>query len=116
MILEEQVDLAEVLHIYHLRFSNDALQLKFLSDVLFFIYLRVSVSSLSKSISAEPAEWSERLTPGQSGWLGAAAVGSIPALALSLFLQNQYQVIKCASGFKHLVCTFWFGLNLTNIA
>ena len=36
--------------------------------------------------SFEPAEWSERLTPGQSGWLGAAAVGSIPALALSLFL------------------------------
>ena len=35
-----------------------------------------------------PAEWSERLTPGQSGWLGAAAVGSIPALALSLFLQR----------------------------
>ena len=38
--------------------------------------------------SFEPAEWSERLTPGQSGWLGAAAVGSIPALALSLFLQR----------------------------
>ena len=31
----------------------------------------------------EKAEWSEQLTPGQSGWLGAAAVGSIPALALS---------------------------------
>ena len=40
--------------------------------------------------SFEPAEWSERLTPGQSGWLGAAAVGSIPALALSLFLQRLY--------------------------
>ena len=38
--------------------------------------------------SFEPAEWSERLTPGLSGWLGAAAVGSIPALALSLFLQR----------------------------
>ena len=38
--------------------------------------------------SFEPAEWSERLTRGQSGWLGAAAVGSIPALALSLFLQR----------------------------
>ena len=37
--------------------------------------------------SFEPAEWSERLTPGQSGWLG---VGSIPALALSLFLQWIY--------------------------
>ena len=37
--------------------------------------------------SFEPAEWTERLTPGQSGWLGAAAVGSIPTLALSLFLQ-----------------------------
>ena len=40
--------------------------------------------------SFEPAEWSERLTPGQSGWLGAAAVGSIPALTLSLFLQRLY--------------------------
>ena len=29
---------------------------------------------------------SERLTPGQSGWLGAAAVGSIPTLALDLSL------------------------------
>ena len=32
----------------------------------------------------QTAEWSERLTPGQS------AVGSIPALALSLFLQCLY--------------------------
>ena len=39
--------------------------------------------------SFEPAERSERLTPGQWGWLGAAAVGSIPAPALSLFLQRQ---------------------------
>ena len=38
----------------------------------------------------EPAELPERLTPGQSGWLGAAVVGSIPALALSLFLQRLY--------------------------
>ena len=29
------------------------------------------------------AEWSERLTPGPSGRLGAAVVGSIPALVLS---------------------------------
>ena len=29
-----------------------------------------------------------RLTPGQSCWLGAAAIGSIAALALSLFLQS----------------------------
>ena len=43
-----------------------------------------------KADSFEPAEWSERLTPGQSGWLGAAAIGSIPALALSLFLQHLY--------------------------
>ena len=27
----------------------------------------------------EPAEWSERLTSRRAGWLGAAAVGSIPA-------------------------------------
>ena len=38
--------------------------------------------------SLEPAEWSERLTPGQSGWLGAAAIGSIPALALSQALSS----------------------------
>ena len=46
--------------------------------------------------SFEPAEWSERLTPGQSGWLGAVAVGSIPALALSLFLQYQKIRLECA--------------------
>ena len=40
--------------------------------------------------SFEPAEWSERLTPGQSGLPGAAAVGSVPALALSLILQRLY--------------------------
>ena len=40
--------------------------------------------------SFEPAKRSERLTPGQSGWLGAAAIGSIPALALSLFLQHAH--------------------------
>ena len=39
--------------------------------------------------SFDPAEWSERLTPGQSGWLLAAAVGLIPVLALSLFLQRR---------------------------
>ena len=40
--------------------------------------------------SFEPAEFSERLTPGQSGWLGAAAAGSIPALAFSLsFLRKR---------------------------
>ena len=43
-----------------------------------------------ESDSFEPAEWSERLTPWQSGWLGAATVGSIPALAFSLFLQRLY--------------------------
>ena len=32
----------------------------------------------------------KRLTPGQSGWQGAAAVGSIPALALSLFLRLNF--------------------------
>ena len=32
---------------------------------------------------SERAELSERLPPGQSGWLGAAAVDSIPALTLS---------------------------------
>ena len=49
--------------------------------VLFF-FLEGSYPYFSKC-RQEPAEWSERVTPGQSGWLGAAAVGSIPALALS---------------------------------
>ena len=44
------------------------------------------------------AEWSERLTPGRLGWIGAAAVGSIPLLIflivkkvknLLLFLEHQ---------------------------
>ena len=48
----------------------------------------VAFKARHEADSFEPAEWSERLTPGQSGWLGAAAVGSIPALALSLFLQR----------------------------
>ena len=39
------------------------------------------VKARHEADSFEPAEWSERLTPGQSGWLGAAAVGSIPVLA-----------------------------------
>ena len=47
-----------------------------------------SLKARHEADSFEPAEWSERLTPGQSGWLGAVAVGSIPALALSLFLQR----------------------------
>ena len=44
--------------------------------------------------SFEQAEWSERLTPGQSSWLGATAVGSISALALSLFLPLVQGVFK----------------------
>ena len=45
--------------------------------------------------SFEPAVCSQRLTPGQSGWLGAAAVGSIPALALSLSkeVNNSYSLV-----------------------
>ena len=48
----------------------------------------VVLKLVTRPILFEPAEWSERLTPGQSGWLGAAAVGLIPAFALSLFLQR----------------------------
>ena len=44
--------------------------------------------------SFEPTEWSERLTPGQSGWLGAATVGSIPVLAFSLFLRRQNYIYR----------------------
>ena len=33
-----------------------------------------------EAVSFEAAEWSERLTSGRVGWLGAAAVASIPAL------------------------------------
>ena len=48
------------------------------------------VAQTTQPVPAEPAEWYERLTPGQSSWLGAAAVGSIPTLALSLFLQDTH--------------------------
>ena len=64
--------------------------------------------------SFEPAEWSERLTPGQSGWLGAAAVGSIPTLALShsqkvykkllLFLQRLFISSRCSFSCHSLLC------------
>ena len=57
----------------------------------------------------EPAEWSERLTPGQSGWLGAAAVGSIPALALSLFLQRPRKSLFCL---KELRARPWMRFTL----
>ena len=45
-----------------------------------------SLKARNEADSFEQAEWSGRLTPGQSGWLGAATVDLIPALALSLFL------------------------------
>ena len=45
-----------------------------------------------KADSFELAEWSGRLTPGQLGWLGAAAVGSIPALALSHSPKNKSKI------------------------
>ena len=48
---------------------------------------RVLVAQTTRPVHV-PAECSERLTPGQSSLLGAAAIGSIPALALSLFLQQ----------------------------
>ena len=48
-----------------------------------------------KADSFEPAEWSERLPSRRSGWLGAAAAGSIPAFStffslLFLFFQRQH--------------------------
>ena len=50
---------------------------------------------LDEAVSFEAAEWSERLTSRRVGWLGAAAVGSIPALvtffsfsSLLLLFQN----------------------------
>ena len=48
-----------------------------------------------EAVSFEAAEWSERLTSRREGWLGAAAVASIPALvtffsfsSLLLFLSS----------------------------
>ena len=38
------------------------------------------VKARHEAVSFEAAEWSERLTSRRVGWLGAAAVGSIPAL------------------------------------
>ena len=46
-----------------------------------------------EAFSFQPTEWSERLTHGQSGWLGAAALGSIPALALSLLSPSSQPLI-----------------------
>ena len=49
--------------------------------------------------SFEPAEWSERLPSRRSGWLGAAAAGSIPALStffssLSLLSKPAKKIMK----------------------
>ena len=52
----------------------------------------------------EPAEWSERPTPGQLGWLGAAAVGSIPAL--DLLSSNVYIFL---SFFNVCISAYTFG-------
>ena len=54
--------------------------------------------------SFEAAEWSERLTPGQSGWLGAAAVGSIPALVLSS--TSVFSSLSSTSVFISSRCSF----------
>ena len=40
------------------------------------------------AVSFEAAEWSERLTPRRAGWLGAAAIGSIPALVTFFFFSS----------------------------
>ena len=65
--------------------------------------------------SFELAEWSERLTPGQLGWLGATAVGSIPALALSLFLQRLYFLLLlqrlCLKKSRSPTSNFFFAIQ-----
>ena len=48
-----------------------------------------------EAVSFEPVEWSDRLPSRRSGWLGAAAAGSIPAFStffsiLFLFFLRQY--------------------------
>ena len=50
-----------------------------------------SPKALHEADSFEPAELSERLTPGQSGWIGAPAVGSIP-VSLFHILKKQTEI------------------------
>ena len=59
--------------------------------------------------SFEPAEWSERLTSRRAGWLGAAAVGSIPALVtfFSLFSSSSLSLLS----FKNLYFSFLYELE-----
>ena len=73
-------------------------------EVIFFCSLfeneksseREQGSNLRRQQQPEPVEWSERLISGQSGWLGAVAVGSIPALAPSHFqFINFLRVLVC---------------------
>ena len=50
-----------------------------MSSFKFYSFFRC-LKARHEAVSFEAAEWSERLTSGQVGWQGAAAVGSIPAL------------------------------------
>ena len=49
--------------------------------------INIDIEEREENLDVEERQ-KERVTLEQSGWLGAAAVGSIPALALSLFLQR----------------------------
>ena len=64
-----------------------------LSHARFFPFF-LPLKARHEADSFEPAEWSERLPSRRSGWLGAAAAGSIPAFStffslLFLFFQRQ---------------------------
>ena len=72
---------------------------------LFFLF-HVPLKARHEADSFEPAEWSEGLTPGQSGGLGAAAVGSIPALALSLSSTSIFSSLSSTSIFISSRCSW----------
>ena len=62
---------------------------------MFFCTRNSCLKPRHEADSFEPAEWSERLPSRRSGWLGAAAAGSIPAFStffsiLFLFFQRQH--------------------------
>ena len=62
--------------------------------------------------SFEPAEWSERLASRRAGWLGAAAVGSIPAL-VTFFSFSSLLLLFLSSLSKTYISPFFTKLLLS---
>ena len=56
--------------------------------------------------TTKPAEWSERRTPGQSGWLGAAAVFDPRSRSFSLSSTFRFSSLSSTSIFISSRCSF----------